>query len=68
MPKHPERPDLHYTDFGYANGWTRQPALVTQCEAQPSHAATRYHRTESRCLTLIWCTRCRYLYRVDSSD
>lgn len=52
-------------DLGYANGWTKTPAIVKKCEELGHKQSTR---NVGKSVTEVSCGICGYKYEVDSSD
>ena len=51
-------------DYGYANGWGKDPVLIKECKE-------KNHKRNDRSLghfdNIVWCEICGYQYRYDSS-
>ena len=51
-------------DYGYANGWGKDPLLIKECKA-------KNHKRNDRSLghfdNIVWCETCGYQYKYDSS-
>lgn len=63
-PAPPER----IKDLGYLNSWADDiPEIVTKCwNSDPEHE--REHYDMGRCVRMVVCRKCNFLYKVDSSD
>lgn len=51
-----------YTNLGYANGWKIIPKEVCDCRHPLST------ESNNKCVTTYICHKCKYFYKVDSSD
>jgi hypothetical protein len=53
-------------NLGWANGWQTDPELLVKCRAAG-------HQRDSdsdylHCVTTVWCDKCKFIYKIDSSD
>lgn len=61
--------DPEYKDLGWANEWTKNPEIVTECQKK-NHVVSDVdvgppHRGIEH---VVKCAECKYTYRYDSSD
>lgn len=54
-------------DLGYINGWSYRPEIVKKCRAE-GHRLSHKEDPRFKCVTILWCPKCGYQYRIDSSD
>lgn len=56
--------DETYEDFGWQNGWAKNPEIVERCHhAMPA----RTDKIVGSFVSEVRCKECRYVYRYDSS-
>jgi len=63
-PKEP----MAYLDFGWANGWAKEPEMVIACK-KAGHKTIKINRDPSwhGFHTEVRCDICHYIYHYDSS-
>jgi hypothetical protein len=54
-------------NLGYLNSWSCRPEIVKECQ-EKDHKIFHKKDPQSKCVTILWCPKCRYQYRIDSSD